>query len=328
MGKGDKNPGKIIIGARGSKLSLWQAGWVKDNLAGLNPDLEVEVETIKTEGDARHDLSPGAFGREGIFTAELDRALQDKRIDLAVHSLKDLPTKLGDGLALAAVTDRASIADVFALRSDHAEELGIDTGMDPFEALGKLPKGLVVGTSSLRRIAQLKHHFPGLDFAPMRGNLDTRMKKLSDKQVDAVVVAEAGLKRLGIKPLGHLFIRLLPDWYLPAAGQGALAVESREDGPAREIAAGLEHAQSRAAVTAERAAMSALGAGCRVPAGFLGTVSGGSLVVKGIVGDPDGKALIKAGVEGPVADAEGLGRRLADELLAKGAGDVLEGARG
>jgi hydroxymethylbilane synthase len=328
MGRGDKNPGGIIIGARGSKLALWQAGWVKDNLARINPDLEIAVETIKTEGDARHDLSPGAFGREGIFTAELDRALLDKRIDLAVHSLKDLPTKLGDGLTLAAVTERASIADVFALRGDHAEELGIDADMDAFEVLDKLPKGLVVGTSSLRRIAQLKHYFPRLDFAPMRGNLDTRMKKLGEKQVDAVVVAEAGLKRLGIQPQGHLFIRLLPDWYLPAAGQGALAAESRERDPAREIAAGLDHAESRAAVIAERAAMSALGAGCRVPAGFLGQVNGDTLLVRGVVGSPDGAARIKAEAEGPADDPESLGRRLAKELLEKGAGDLLKEARG
>ncbi|HUT53626.1 MAG TPA: hydroxymethylbilane synthase [bacterium] len=319
---------KIIIGSRGSKLALWQAGWVRDALSKLRPDLEITLQVIKTEGDARHDLSPGAFGREGIFTAELDRALLDRRIDLAVHSLKDLPTRLGQGLALAAVTERESIRDVFIITSERAEQLGITKTTPAREALARLPHGFKVGTSSLRRVMQLKYLFPKLEFAPLRGNLDTRLKKVAEGRADAVVVAEAGLNRLGVGPRGHLFIQLTPDWYLPAAGQGALAIESRSDDPARAVAFLLEHAPTRAAVTAERTAMAALGAGCRVPAGFLATVDGERMSVSGVVGDPEGNKLIKADAEGKAAQAEALGKALSDDLLRQGAGEILKAVRG
>jgi hydroxymethylbilane synthase len=318
---------KIIIGSRGSKLALWQAGFVRDSLAALKPGLEIEVLVIKTEGDTRHDLSPDAFGKEGIFTAELDRALLDRRIDLAVHSLKDLPTKLGEGVALAAVTSRESIRDVFIITSERGKKLGINKNTPAQEALARLPRGFKVGTSSLRRVMQLKHHFPNLEFTPLRGNLDTRLKKVAEGQADAVVVAEAGLNRLGVKPRGHIFIALTPDWYLPAAGQGALAIESRADDPAREVSYLLEHGPTRAAVTSERAAMAALGAGCRVPAGFLGTVSGDRLSVSGVVGDPEGTRLIKALAEGWADEAEALGKELSDGLIRQGAAAILKAVR-
>ena len=319
---------RIIIGSRGSKLARWQAGWVRDALRKLRPDLQITVAIIKTEGDARHDLSPGAFGKEGIFTAELDRALLDRRIDLAVHSLKDLPTRLGPGLALAAVTERESVRDVFIIASRRARELGINEDTPAKEVLAKLPAGFRIGTSSLRRVMQLKFHFHGLEVAPMRGNLDTRLKKVASGEVDAVVVAEAGLNRLGVQPRGHVFFPLPPDWYLPAAGQGALAVESRSDDPARAVAHLLEHAPTRAAVIAERAAMAALGAGCRVPAGFLGTVTGERLSVSGVVGDPEGTRLITARAEGRAADAEALGQELSDDLIRQGAAGILKAVRG
>lgn len=319
----------IIIGTRGSKLALWQAGWVRERLEQLRPDVKCELKIVKTSGDTRHDLSPEAFGNEGIFTAELDRGLLAQEIDLAVHSLKDLPTTLAPGLVIAAVPERQTVADVFVLGLQIARELGMaKTRLTPAD-LEKTGRKIVVGTSSLRRIALLTDRFPMLEFAPMRGNLDTRMRKLEENQVDALVVAEAGLVRLGIDTGEHPTLRLLPEWYLPAAGQGALAIESRQDGLAREIASGLAHGDTSAAVDAERVAMSALGAGCRVPAGFLATVEGERLLLAGVVASPDGnKPLIRATVTGTKDDAPGVGRQLADKLLSQGAREILGEVRG
>ncbi len=315
---------KIVIGTRGSKLALWQAGWVRDRLQELRSDVTFVIQIIKTTGDMRHDLSPEAFGNEGIFTAELDRGLLAEEIDLAVHSLKDLPTTLAPGLALAAVTERETIADVFILHKQVAEEIGVTAKEMTAADLEKAKRKIVVGTSSLRRIALLKERFPRLEFAAMRGNLDTRIRKLAEKQVDALVVAEAGLVRLEIETGDHAVLRLLPDWYLPAAGQGALALESREHGEARQLAALLVHGDTDAAVTAERVAMSALGAGCRVPAGFLGRVNGGEVLVSGVVGSPEGgRPLIRASAMGPLKDAVSVGQELADKLLAQGARKIL-----
>jgi len=322
---------KLIIGTRGSKLALWQANWVKDELQSIEPDLEIELHEIKTEGDARHDLSPGAFGKEGIFTAELDRALIDGRIDVAVHSLKDLPTRLGKGLALAAVTERAATTDTFVLRRDHVESFILESaekgGLDDRQ-IDQFMKGKVVGTSSLRRIALLKHFYPGLEFAPMRGNLDTRMRKLGENEVDALVVATAGIHRLVVKPDGHRFHTLDYPWYLPAAGQGALGLETRAEGPARETAAFLNHEQTFMATAAERKAMSRLGAGCRVPAGFLGEIEDISLRLRGVVAGTDGKTFITAEVEGEDLEYYEVGESLAEKLLEEGAAEVLEEARG
>lgn len=317
---------KLIIGSRGSKLARWQTDWVKARLEQARPDLEFAVEIISTEGDTRHDLSPDAFGKEGIFTAELDHALTDRRIDLAVHSLKDLPTKLPPGLTIAAVTERAPIRDLFILRADRAQELGLAAGVGP-EALEKLPAGTTVGTSSLRRIAQLLRRAPGLKFAALRGNLDTRIRKLGEGQMDALVVAEAGLTRLGLSTGDHLVIPLPVAEFLPAAGQGALAIETRADDPAVEIAKLLEHSPTRAAVTAERTAMAALGAGCRVPAGFLAEVKGGWLTIRGMVGHPGKPQILLAAADGHDADAEDIGRALAQNLIRQGAAEILREAR-
>ena len=318
---------KIKIGTRGSKLALWQANWVKDRLTELKPDIEFELKIIKTVGDVRHDLSPEAFGNEGIFTAELDRGLLDKDFDIAVHSLKDLPTKLSPGLILAAVTDRASVADVFILNKETAKQAGITTKELSEDDISKCSLKITVGTSSLRRMVLLKNKFPDLDFAPMRGNLDTRIRKLDEKQVDALVVAEAGLNRLEIDTGDHPTLRLLPDWYLPAAGQGALGIESRESGEAMEIAALLGHTKTRNEVEAERTAMSALGAGCRVPAGFLGMINGHTLRLQGVVGSPSQNDLIRVEVEGPADDPDKTGKLLAEKLIKAGAKEVLKEVR-
>ena len=317
---------KFISGSRGSKLARWQTDWVRERLIQARPDLEIAVEIISTEGDTRHDLSPDAFGKEGIFTAELDHALTDRRIDLAVHSLKDLPTKLPPGIIIAAVTERAPIRDLFILRADRARELGLKPGVGP-EALNQLPAGIVVGTSSLRRIAQLLRRSSDLKFTALRGNLDTRIRKLGEGQMDALVVAEAGLTRLGLSVGDNLIIALPVDEFLPAAGQGALAIETRADDPAAEIAQILEHGPTRAAVTAERTAMAALGAGCRVPAGFLAEIKGGRLRLRGMVGHPGRPQIINATAEGDPADAEAIGRTLAEMLLKQGAAQILQEAR-
>jgi len=318
----------IRIGTRGSKLALWQSEWVRARLSEARPELRFDIEVIRTRGDVRHDLSPEAFGREGIFTAELDRALLDKKIDMAVHSLKDLPTALARGLCVAAVTERASTDDLLILGKDRAEVLGISREGALPEALDGMERPLKTGTSSLRRIALLKNRFPAFEFAPMRGNLDTRIRKLGEGEYDAIVVARAGLERLGIETEGHAVIPLQPDWYLCAAGQGALAVETETEGRGREIAALLEHTPTRAAVTAERVAMSALGAGCRVPAGFLGKVSGDALILKGVVGHPSGNPVIRVEVEGPASDPEGVGKRMSERLLEMGARQILKEVRG
>ena len=314
---------KLIIGSRGSKLALWQAEKVKAMLIDKVDGLEIEIRIIKTSGDARHDLSPGAFGTEGIFTAELDRALKEREIDMAVHSLKDLPTKLEPGLTVAAVSSRASIEDLFLVREDHAAKTR-PSSADDIAALGKL----TVGTSSLRRVALLKNRFPELEFAPMRGNLDTRVRKLGEGEYDAIVVAKAGMDRLEVDTGAHGVITLSPEWYLPAAGQGALAIETADEGDGFETAKVLDHPETRAAVTAERVAMSALGAGCRVPAGFLADIVDGKLKVRGIVGHPDGEPLVRAETEGDPADAEDIGRKLAEELKKLGATDILKEVRG
>ncbi len=317
---------KIIIGTRGSKLALWQAHWVRDRLYELKPEIEFEITAIKTEGDERHDLSPDAFGKEGIFTAELDRALLEERIDIAVHSLKDLPTRLPSGLTLAACTERGPIGDTMIFHSELVREsAGKDSPLEDIIASLSVP--VTVGTSSLRRTAQLKNAFPGLSFAPMRGNLDTRVRKLSEKRVDVLVVASAGLTRLGVDIAPHPAIELPFRMVLPAAGQGSLGIETRVEGTARDIAALLDHAESSVAVRAERTAMSALGAGCRVPAGFLARIKSSRLRLEGVVAHTDGARLIRSEVTEAAGNYESAGRALAESLLSKGAGDILREVR-
>lgn len=317
---------KIVIGTRGSKLALWQAHWVESRLNELKPGLQVEVSVIKTEGDERHDLSPAAFGKEGIFTAELDRALLEERIDIAVHSLKDLPTKLPEGLMLSACTERGNIGDTLIVRSDRVPDgAGPETPLE--DIMASISEDLTVGTSSLRRKAQLKNAFPNLSFAPMRGNLDTRVRKLAEGQADILVVASAGLERLAVDTAPHLALALPFRLVLPAAGQGSLGLETRKEGPAREIAALLDHGPTKAAVVAERTAMSALGAGCRVPAGFWGQVNNGRVLVKGVVAHTDGEPLVRAEAEDSPENYLAAGRHLAESLLQKGAGDILKEVR-
>lgn len=320
-----KSKRSLIIGSRGSKLALVQANWVKAQIAAAHPEIKLESVVVKTEGDRRHDLAPEAFGREGIFTAELDHALEAGTIDLAVHSLKDLPTRLPEGLIISAISRREPVEDMLIVRRAIALA---DRPKGPLEAL---PPGAKVATSSLRRSAQLKHRRPDLVFVPLRGNLDTRIRKIAEGQADAIIVARAGLKRLGI-PLDEsrlTFFVLGLDLSLPAAGQGALAVETRGDDEPAIRAAQTVHDQATAlAVTAERMAMAELGAGCRIPAGFYGCLEGETLVLQGVVAHPDGEPFYRAEVRLMPPNPGEAGKLLARKLKAQGAEKVLKEVRG
>jgi hydroxymethylbilane synthase len=315
----------LILGSRGSKLALVQAHWVRDQIAAAHPEVTIESTVVKTEGDRRHDLPAEAFGREGIFTAELDHALEAHTIDLAVHSLKDLPTRLPDGLTLAAISRREPVEDVLIVR----EKVALPGSPD--DPLASLPRGAKVATSSLRRSAQLKHRRPDLTFVPLRGNLDTRLRKLDQGQADAIIVARAGLKRLGVSldEGKHRIILLGTDLSLPAAGQGALALETRADDRfAIELARTVHDQATATAVIAERTAMAELGAGCRIPAGFLGRLNGQTLTLQGVVAHPSGEPFYRAEVTVSPADPVEAGKLLAKKLKAQGADQVLKEIRG
>lgn len=294
---------KLRIGSRGSQLALWQARWVAAELARLG--VETELEIIKTTGDKITDVPLAKVGSKGLFTKEIEEALLEGRIDLAVHSLKDLPTVLPPGLTVAAIPARET----------------------PYDALvgcklGDLPHGAHVGTSSLRRSAQLKKLRPDLRIESVRGNLDTRLRKLDEGQFDAIMLAGAGLRRLG---WGDRIAELLPpDVMCPAVGQGALAIETRDDaGDAYRICHQLDDAPTRAAVTAERAVLAALGGGCQVPIGAHAVVTGETMALRSVVIDPDGQTFILDETEGSAAEAAALGAAAAERLLAAGARIIL-----
>jgi hydroxymethylbilane synthase len=293
----------LVIASRGSQLALWQARWVERQLAAAG--LESRIEIIKTTGDKITDVPLAKVGTKGLFTKEIEEALLAERADLAVHSLKDLPTELPAGLMLAGVPARDDPHDAIVGRR-----------------LAELAHGAKVGTSSLRRAAQLRKLRPDLAIESVRGNLDTRLRKLDEGRYDAIVLAAAGLKRLG---WGERIAELLaPEVMCPAVGQGALALESRESGAGKDACAALDHPATRAAVTAERAVLAALGGGCQVPIGAYATVADGRLRLLAIVASPDGMELVRAESEGPVSEAAALGCALGAELLERGARRILD----
>ena len=290
----------LVIASRGSQLALWQARWVAAQLSAAGHECRIAI--IKTTGDKITDVPLAKVGTKGLFTKEIEEALLDGRADLAVHSLKDLPTELPEGLILAAVPVREDPRDAVVGRK-----------------LADLPPGAKVGTSSLRRAAQLRQLRPDLQVESVRGNLDTRLRKLDEGQYDAILLAAAGLKRLG---WGHRIAEILaPEQMCPAVGQGALAIETRSgfDGVAM-----LDHADTHTAVMAERAVLGALGGGCQVPIGAYATVSQGRVTLLAIVAAPDGTQVVRAEAEGASADAAEIGARLAADLLARGARQILE----
>lgn len=298
---------KLTIASRGSQLALWQARWVEARLTELGHQCQIEI--IKTTGDKVTDTSlaqlGAASGGKGLFTREIEDALLDGRADLAVHSLKDLPTELPDGLALAAVPIREDARDAIIGRK-----------------LAELQRGATVGTSSLRRAAQLLHARSDLHIEPIRGNLDTRLRKLDEGQYAAIVLASAGLRRLGwAERIAEI---LEPDKMCPAVGQGALAIETRLGGAAREACGALDHAPTHTAVTAERAFLRALGGGCQLPIGAYATVDGRTIRLRGLVIAPDGSKIVGGTLSSNANNAEEIGAQLGADVLNRGARALLE----
>jgi hydroxymethylbilane synthase len=295
----------LTIGSRGSQLALWQARWIQARLESFG--VECRIEIIHTTGDKITDVALSKVGTKGLFTKEIEEALLSGAIDLAVHSLKDMPTDLPAGLTLSAIPEREDPRDamVGARLSDLAQHAR-------------------VGTSSLRRAAQLLAIRPDLEIENIRGNLDTRLRKLDEGRYDAIMLASAGLRRLGWE--NRISELLDPEVMCPAVGQGALAVETREDGgEAYVLSKRLEHTESRIAVTAERAVLASLGGGCQVPIGAHATVGNGRMVhIRAVVVSPDGSQVIRKEARGLATDAASIGRVLGEQLLAEGGKEILE----
>jgi hydroxymethylbilane synthase len=301
----------LVIGSRGSQLALWQAHYVQRRLEARGWECRVEI--IQTTGDRITHVPLAQAGTQagmkGLFTKEIEEALIEERIDVAVHSLKDLPTELPKGLTIAATPEREYPNDAMVGRP-----------------LRKLPPGSRVGTSSLRRTAQLKRYRPDLKVESIRGNLDTRLRKLDEGLFDAIVLAAAGLRRLGWSD--RIAEVLAPEVMCPAVGQGTLAIETRIQGVAYEACAILDHPWTRFSITAERAVLAALGGGCQIPMGAFATISGSDMQVTGVVVAPDGSRLIREQVEGDCTHPTALGTEVGQRLIARGALEMMEAAPG
>jgi hydroxymethylbilane synthase len=318
---------RVRIGSRGSRLALVQAEWVRDQVAARHPHLTAEIEIINTKGDKILDAPLAKIGDKGLFTKELETALLDGRIDVAVHSAKDMPTAVPEGLAIIAFTEREDVRDVFVPNPALLE--GRAPGAGPL-TLGDVPRGARVGSSSLRRRSQLLALRPDLDVVDIRGNVETRLRKLVDEDMAGTILAAAGLARLGrseVTGFAFAFAQMLP-----AVGQGALAIEARADHPrVAELKAALDHRPTALAVSAERALLGSLEGGCQVPIAAHCTVGGepgeGTLALSAYVGALDGSRAVRGARERPGGDPEGLGTGLAAELLERGAGDILDEIR-
>ncbi len=305
------NPRVIRLGTRKSALAMVQTNWVCERLQQAFPERQFAIESMSTQGDIILDVALSKIGDKGLFTKELETGLLEKRVDLAVHSLKDLQTHLPDGLALGCVTERVDPADALVVAERHRDKQ-IDT----------LPEGAVVGTSSLRRLAQLRYHFPHLTFKDIRGNLNTRLSKLDAGEYDAIVLAVAGLTRLG---MADRIQQVLPgEISLHAVGQGALGIECRsDDTEVLELLQTLEHSPSRDSALAERAFLRELEGGCQVPIGVNTTIADDTLTLTGLVASLDGQRLVKDALGAPRAAAEQLGCDLAARLRQQGATEIL-----
>jgi hydroxymethylbilane synthase len=308
---------RLVIGTRGSPLAVWQANHVADRLRTAFPGLVVTLETIRTTGDKILDVPLAQVGGKALFVKEIEESLLEHRVDLAVHSMKDVPTDLPTGLNIVAIPEREDPFDVLISR----------TGT----RFTDLPIGARVGTSSLRRQAQLLHHRADLSIIPLRGNLETRLRKLGTEGLDAIVLAAAGVKRLGWTDRITEF--LSPDICLPAIGQGALGIEGRvpsrgEDSRAAQTGAALDHGKTRAAVLTERAFLRRLEGGCQVPFAAHATISKDRLRVRGLVATPDGKRVIAGEQQGWQHEAETVGIALAEDLLTRGAAEILRAVLG
>jgi hydroxymethylbilane synthase len=305
---------RLRIASRGSQLALWQAETIKSQLIGAQPGLEVDIEVIRTTGDRILDVPLAMIGDRGLFTKEIDEALLDGRADLAVHSLKDVPTRLPEGLDLGAIGRREDPRDVLI------------NGEADTATLASLAPGARVGTSSLRRRAQLKHLRPDVEVVDLRGNLNTRLAKLDAGEYDAIILAAAGVLRLGWSDrISHY---LDADEWLPAVGQGALALVARtEDTAVAEMLKPLHDPATAACVAAERALLRALEGGCQIPIGALAALQGDRLWLDGLVADVDGREVLRERESGPVEDPQALGRSVAQTLVERGANEILRSIR-
>jgi hydroxymethylbilane synthase len=306
-------PARLVIASRESALAMWQAEHIRDRLRALYPQTEVSILGMTTQGDQILDVTLSKIGGKGLFVKELETALEDGRADLAVHSLKDVPMNLPEGYVLAVIGEREDPHDAFV--------------SNKFDNLAALPAGSAVGTSSLRRESQLRARFPHLDIRPLRGNVQTRLRKLDEGQYSAIILAAAGLKRLG---LGSRIRALISsEDSLPAVGQGALGIECRADrADVIALLQPLHHPDTAACVLAERALSRALAGSCQVPLGGFAEVKNGKLRMRGFVASPDGKRMTSSELTGEIANPEALGNKVADALRAQGADEILAALNG
>lgn len=299
----------IKIGTRGSPLALWQANWIKSCLKNEHDSLEVELVRIKTSGDKIQDVSLAKIGGKGLFTKEIEEALIRKDIDIAVHSMKDVPVKLPSGLTISIITKREDPRDALVSKN----------GLK----LADLPEGAKIGTGSLRRQTQLLSYRPDFKIMPLRGNLETRLNKLETEGLDAIILAAAGLKRLEMADRISEYID--PGIMMPGIGQGAVGIESRlYDTFAMMMIMPLDHEETHIALLAERAFLKKLEGGCQVPIGGYATINHGTLTLQGLVGTLDGKQILRGEKSGPPQDAERIGEALGEEVLQMGADKILK----
>ena len=300
---------KIVIGSRGSQLALWQANWVKSELERLHSNADIDIRIIATSGDKIQDVPLSKIGGKGLFVKEIEEALLANEIDLAVHSMKDVPMELPTELGISVITKRENPLD--ALISKNGEKLA------------DLPQGATIGTSSLRRSSQLLKYRDDFKIHPLRGNVDTRLRKVEEGKYDAILLASAGLNRLGWA--NRITEEISHDILLPAMGQGALGIETRlDDTKIYDFISTLNHEQTHYAVSAERSLVGRLDGGCQVPIGAYARVEKGLITLKGLVASLDGEIIYKLENVGPVDDAINIGQELGSKLLKMGANEILE----
>jgi hydroxymethylbilane synthase len=298
----------LRIGTRGSALAVWQADWVKSRLLTLHPGCEVELVKIKTTGDKILDVPLAQVGGKGLFVKEIETALLEGHVDLAVHSMKDMPAEVPPGLCIGAIPKRENPLDVLVSRNGKT-----------FEAL---PQGAKVGSSSLRRGAQVRHRRPDISICGLRGNLGTRIKKLETEELDAIILAAAGITRLGLAE--HITEYMPESIMLPAVGQGALSIEVREGDPAVQSCMDpLDDWETRATVETERAFLARLEGGCQVPIAGRAKLKGDTIEFTGLISEVDGSVMLRETISGPVADRQELGEQLAERLLDRGGREIL-----
>ncbi len=300
---------KLIIGSRGSGLALWQANWIKSQLEELHAGLQVEITIIKTSGDKIQDVPLAKIGGKGLFVKEIEEALLSRDVDIAVHSMKDVPMKLPYELEISVVTKRESPFDALISKGNIQ--------------LADLPKNAKIGTGSLRRNSQLLKYRPDLEIVPLRGNIDTRIKKLDSEGLDAIILAAAGLLRMG---WADKIAQVIPvEIILPAMGQGTVGIETRKHDPnVLEAIMALDHEETHLALDAERAFVDVLEGGCQVPIGAYATLDEKTITLSGLVASLDGKTIYKASKQRPLAEAKQLGQELGKEILAMGADKILK----